>query len=65
MSRYIDADIAHKMLLKGYVITDVPTADVVEVVRCKDCKYYREYGECFVNALNGEDTVIKVEVNDF
>lgn len=37
MPRYIDADIAHEMLLRGYVINDVPTADVVEIVRCKDC----------------------------
>lgn len=36
MPRYIDADIAHEMLLRGYVINDVPTADVVpksEIVR--------------------------------
>ena len=25
--------------LKMYVVHAVPTADVVEVVRCKDCKY--------------------------
>lgn len=25
------------------MIDDMPTADVVEVVRCKDCKYYKEY----------------------
>ena len=31
MARYIDADIAHEMLLRGYVISDVPTADVQEV----------------------------------
>lgn len=31
MPRYIDADIAHEMLLRGYVINDVPTADVQEV----------------------------------
>lgn len=31
MSRYIDAAIAHEMLLRGYVINDVPTADVQEV----------------------------------
>ena len=37
MPRYIDADIAHEMLLHGYVINDVPTADAVEIVGCKDC----------------------------
>lgn len=23
-------------------ITEIPTADVVKVVRCKDCKYYKQ-----------------------
>lgn len=31
MPRYIDADIAHDMLLRGYEIKDVPTANVQEV----------------------------------
>ncbi len=26
-----------------YAIEDVPTADVVEVVRCKDCKHYKRH----------------------
>lgn len=25
------------------IISDEPTVDAVEVVRCKDCKYYRDY----------------------
>lgn len=24
------------------IISDIPAANVVEVVRCKDCKYYKE-----------------------
>lgn len=33
------------------LIDNIPTADVVEVTRCKDCKYYKnedtaEYGTC-------------------
>lgn len=31
MARYIDADIAHEMLLRGYIINDVPIVDVQEV----------------------------------
>ena len=27
-------------------IMDCPTADVVEVVRCKDCKYFSEFHHC-------------------
>lgn len=54
MSRYIDADKLqkdgwklrrekHGLLTSTYETMEldcVPTADVVEVVRCKDCKYY-------------------------
>ena len=29
-------------------IMDCPTADVVEVVRCKDCKYFSEIQHCGV-----------------
>ena len=55
MARYIDAELIQKLKYKciakyplSYVdgifafakeIADIPTADVVEVVRCKDCEY--------------------------
>lgn len=53
MARYIDADrlIADSWMLERHgksnkllqvmSIADVPTADVVEVVRCKDCEYWQ------------------------
>lgn len=50
MSRYIDADalltklpndLPYKASVKR-VLMQAPTADAVEVVRCKDCAYYRE-----------------------
>lgn len=45
MSRYIDADNLQRHGNRGGIVywRDIeaqPTADVVEVVRCKDCKYY-------------------------
>ena len=49
MSRYIDADVLIDDLLhnRGFypamvsaAIKNTPTADVVEVVRCKDCRWY-------------------------
>lgn len=56
MSRYIDKD---KLLddlnwhapgeynaKVNEVITKQPEVDVVEVVRCKDCKYYDKYEWC-------------------
>lgn len=48
MSRYIDADallsrlpddLPYKSSVKR-VLTQAHTADVVEIVRCKDCKYW-------------------------
>ncbi len=50
MSRYIDADallnrtpddLPYKASVKR-VVMQAPTADVVEVVRCKDCKYWQD-----------------------
>lgn len=29
------------------MVDDMPTVDAVEVIRCKDCKYYREDGDCW------------------
>ena len=55
MARYIDADELKKVLDDGYtkhflssaelvyvdqMIDNAPTADVVEVVRCEDCRYW-------------------------
>lgn len=54
MARYIDADLLIKNIVQikdlrtlstktiGEAISNTPTADVVEVVRCKDCKHRRE-----------------------
>ena len=57
MTRYIDADevyeiakTEHKDFARSIadltslreLLEDTPTADVVEVVRCKDCKYWQD-----------------------
>lgn len=84
MSRYIDADLLRENMAelqeheRKYLQThevfntiwDAPTADVVEVVRCKDCVYYhpsyceiwskygtvqtREPGFCYMAERKGE-----------
>lgn len=36
------------------VVEDQPSADVVEIVRCKDCKFYNE-DEMMCNDTNGFD----------
>ena len=52
MNKYIDVDkllnrlpddLPYKASVKR-VLTQAPTADIVEVVRCKDCKYCFHYG---------------------
>ena len=58
MSRYIDAHFAQLIADeeldssgKGtvcWVLAHTPTADVVQVVRCKDCKYFSEFQHCGV-----------------
>lgn len=48
MSRYIDADLLQEDFKadhggkRSLMIDTQPTADVVEVVRCKDCKHIKE-----------------------
>ena len=51
--RLIDADVLQKEYQKEHgkrlVLIDVaPTIDAVEVIRCKDCKHYREYDSEYV-----------------
>lgn len=58
MIRYIDAELLltdntyewfddwGNYTSAGQAIVDAPTADVVEVVRCKDCKYQGNDDEC-------------------
>lgn len=81
MSRYIDADWLaqkfneildnpkeydkpiHDMLRELYF---APSADVVEVVRCKDCKYARiEDGEIACQLDDGEVHRPQWQLNDF
>lgn len=68
MPRYIDANAAKSALLGWetdptddeieYTIDNIPTADVAEIVRCKDCKWWEArtrgstIGRC-KNPLNG------------
>ena len=68
MPKYIDAETLEKegwWLSRAYQqdattnvfetkkMTDFPTVDVVEVVRCKDCEYGKLIGECFYCTYEG------------
>lgn len=53
MARYIDADLIIKHAKEhGFdvctiqVLEEMPTADVVEVVHCKDCKHFNPNEPC-------------------
>lgn len=81
MPRYIEADWliaeANKDGAYGYVdanqIAKAPTADVVEVVRCKDCKHYEEqykkygigFGDCHLDRFSCEDDGALAEDDGF
>lgn len=61
MSRYIDADAyikycdEHWLALNVDAVNAQPTADVVEVVRCKDCRFHEneEIGMVYCPAVVG------------
>lgn len=77
MARYIDVDKLMESMINGLfpnekietpfdvlrVIEQTPTADVVEVVRCKGCKHYKPYanpvedfdGECIVRECETDE----------
>ena len=67
MSRYIDADNFERACMSDkncedmqdviYKLRDYPTADVAEVVRCKDCKHHEEL-------LNNNDENVLCWVHD-
>ena len=61
--KYIDADkilnslpddLPYKASVKR-VLTQAPAEDVVEVVRCKDCKRFMEYTDEFRRNVEGAD----------
>ena len=37
----------------SYKISQIPAADVVEVVRCKDCKYFDQYSYLYSDEPSG------------
>ena len=55
-SDYLNGYISALSVVEG-MIAETPTADVVGVVRCKDCgSYNKHYGECTRNGSHlGED----------
>ena len=56
-------------------LADLPTVDVVEVVRCKDCKHWklkgtdpvfdRDFGECICPHWENDDRCVETDEVDF
>lgn len=74
MSRSADCECIKKRLEKAAKrVSAIPAADVVPVVRCKDCKHYRNYpnGLCYIhtepktNARGHSGNAVCVEPDDF
>lgn len=61
----------HYSTLINMLILKHPTSDMVEVVRCKDCKHYHEYLNCITKEPTGwgkcTDIAMDIDltVNDF
>ena len=75
MSRYIDADLLDDIALQrgitrweykmiDSVLFDFPTADVVDVVRCKDCKWYKSIYSSIYSWNGNEHKICAREPSD-
>ena len=65
MSRYIDAEVMENRVCESMVnsprivtplikfIRSIETADVVEVLRCKDCKFFCRENRCYCEEFGG------------
>ena len=65
MSRYIDAEVMEQLVRDAMVnsphmvppliefIRGIPTADVAEVLRCKDCKFFCRGDRCYCEEFGG------------
>ena len=71
MSRLIDADVIQnedKQSREGrrLLLIDVaPTIDAVEVIRCKDCKYFENHCDCVKHSADILGYVIEVTDDDY
>lgn len=48
-----------------YCIDNIPADDVVEVVRCKNCRFFSGRQECYCHAADENGTPIFVREDDF
>ena len=74
MKEYIEKAVALEALSKSGVtcnmrahkiVASIQAADVVEVVRCKNCRFFSGRQECYCHAAGENGTPIFVRENDF
>ena len=74
MKEYIEKAVALEALSKSGVtcnmrahkiVASIQAADVVEVVRCKNCRFFSGRQECYCHAADENGTPIFVRENDF
>ena len=80
MKEYIERAAVEEMLENAQTISDgeycgyctedvnlnsIPAADVVEVVRCKNCRFFSGRQECYCHAADENGTPIFVREDDF
>ena len=63
MSRIYKQD-AHTMMYESKKIADIPSENVVPVVRCKDCKHYKT-AYCSMDIWHKDVTIYRAKPNDF
>lgn len=48
-----------------FLLANIPAVDVVEVVRCKNCRFFSGRQECYCHAADENGTPIFVREDDF
>ena len=66
--KYIDFNLIGELVVHGDVhyedLKRIPAADVIEVVRCKDCKHYKTMF-CKMDIWHKDITLYRADENDY
>lgn len=65
LAPYEENDFSQQMDVMLAIVDAQPAADVVEVVRCKNCRFFSGRQECYCHAADENGTPIFVREDDF
>lgn len=65
LAPYEENDFSQQMDVILAIVDAQPTADVVEVVRCKNCQFFSGRQECYCHEADENGTPIFVREDDF